>query len=168
VPYVGEIRMFAGNFAPDGWLLCDGSLQDVDDNQTLFSLIGDTYGGDGVKTFALPDFRGRVSMHMGKTELGTRGGLESVPLGQGQMPAHTHALAGTIDPGIAPDPGGNVLARTGPSGGSTGLYALDDPAVAMDASSIAPTGGGTAHENRQPYLCVNVIISLYGSFPSPV
>jgi microcystin-dependent protein len=166
VPYLGEIRMFAGTFVPRGWLLCDGSVRKIDDYETLHMVIQTTYGGDGTKTFALPDFRGRAPMH-DFDDIAGQDGAESVALTVEQLPAHTHELSGSHEPGTVPDPDARVLARTGPSPPSVGLYFEDDPAVEMAASSIAPTGGGKPHENRQPYVCFNFIICVEGDFPIP-
>jgi microcystin-dependent protein len=164
-PYVGEIRMFAGNFAPAGWAFCEGQLLPISENETLFNLIGTTYGGDGQSTFALPDLRGRIPVHQGSGFiLAETGGSETVTLTVQQIPAHTHALVGT----------GNVAGTNAPSNntfaGSTGAtvfpYGTDQPLTTLNAATISPVGGSQPHSNFQPYLCVDFIISLFGIFPS--
>jgi microcystin-dependent protein len=164
-PYVGEIRMFAGNFAPAGWMFCEGQLLPISENEVLFQLIGTTYGGDGESTFALPDLRGRVPLHMGNGFiLAETGGVETVTLTVPQIPAHRHTLLGSTNVATLTDPGGNVLAQTG----TFDAYQSDtSPNTPMAASSIGPVGGSQPHENMQPYLCVSFIISLFGIFPSP-
>ena len=168
-PYVGEIRMFAGNFAPQGWELCWGQLLAISEYETLFQLIGITYGGDGQTVFQLPDLRGRVPVHMGMLggnnyNIGQAAGAETVTLTVPQLPAHTHApLANSTGNSLAP--GGNVWAA---SPAVQFVEALPANLNAnMAANSMSPTGGGQPHENRIPYLAVNFIISLYGIFPSP-
>lgn len=164
-PYVGEIRLFAGNFAPAGWSFCDGSLLPISENETLFNLIGTTYGGDGQSTFALPDMRGRLPMHQGAgVVLAELGGVEEVTLTVGQLPAHTHPFVASSAVGTGSTPTGNVIAapasvRMWRAGAATN--------VSFPAQSIAATGGSQPHSNLQPYLCVNFIISLFGVFPSP-
>ncbi len=166
-PYVGEIRLFAGNFAPSGWLFCEGQLLSIAENETLFQLIGTTYGGDGQSTFALPDFRGRVPIHMGAGHiLGNSGGVESVTLTVQQMPAHTHAGIASSAPGNTQSPSGALLAA--PASSQPGVAAFGSgPLVPMRAGSIQPVGGSQPHDNMQPYLVLNYIISLFGIFPSP-
>ncbi len=162
-PYVGEIRMFAGNFAPAGWLFCDGSLLAISENETLFTLIGTTYGGDGQSTFALPDLRGRVPIHNGTGFiLAETGGVEEVTLTVNQIPAHSHPLLASASNAATSSAGGNVLAQT-PS--YTPYIALA-PNVSMAPQAIGGTGGSQPHSNYQPYLCLNFIISLFGIFPS--
>jgi microcystin-dependent protein len=164
-PYIGEIRMFGGNFAPAGWMFCEGQLLSIADNDALFTLIGTTYGGDGQTTFALPDLRGRLPMHKGNgTTIGEQGGVESVTLTVQQIPVHTHTLVGTTTLGSVPDPLGNVVAQSRTA--SIDLYVEDNAIAAMAANAIAPAGGSQPHDNFQPYLCVNFIISLFGIFPS--
>jgi microcystin-dependent protein len=163
-PYVGEIRLFAGNFAPAGWMFCSGQLLPISENETLFNLIGTTYGGDGQTTFALPDLRGRVPIHFGNNFiLAETGGGESVMLTLNQMPAHAHPFMASADPANSPNPAGHVLAETV----STTPYFAGPPAVALASQSILPVGGSQPHENLQPYQCINYIISLFGIFPSP-
>ena len=162
-PYIGEIRMFAGNFPPVGWAFCDGTLLPISENETLFNLIGTTYGGDGVSDFALPDLRGRLPMHQGNGFiLAETGGAESVTLTVNQIPSHSHALVGSVANGSQASPDNTILAS------STVItpYAGRTPDAQMAPNSINPTGGSQPHENMQPYLCVNFIISLFGIFPS--
>jgi microcystin-dependent protein len=163
-PYVGEIRIFAGNFAPAGWMFCEGQLLPISENETLFQLIGTTYGGDGESTFALPDLRGRIPIHQGNGFiLAETGGAEEITLTVNQIPAHTHPLLATSNPGAQSAPANQLLARdTG-----TDLYGADTPYVNMAAQAIGPVGGSQPHTNFQPYLCVDFIISLFGIFPSP-
>lgn len=167
IPYVGEIRMFAGNFAPAGWAICDGSLLPISENEVLFQLIGVTYGGDGQSTFALPDLRGRTPVHMGQSGSGTfvlgeQFGSESVTLTAAQMPAHTHSLLASANTATTRDPIGNV-----PAEASIDAYVDDLSPAALNASAISSVGGSQPHENMMPYLCINFIISLFGIFPSP-
>jgi microcystin-dependent protein len=163
-PYVGEIRMFAGNFAPAGWQFCEGQLLPISENETLFQLIGTTYGGDGQSTFALPDLRGRIPLHQGNGFiLAETGGAEEITLTVNQGPAHGHPLLATSNSAETPNPGA-VLPATGVI---SELYWGDPPAELASASAIGPVGGSQPHNNFQPYLCVNFIISLFGIFPSP-
>lgn len=165
-PYVGEIRMFAGNFAPAGWMFCEGQLLPISENETLFQLIGTTYGGDGQSTFALPDLRGRIPIHQGNGFiLAETGGVEEVTLTVNQIPAHSHAFRVNDGSGGGTSPAGSVLARNT----STDGYSNDTSGglVALNAGSITSTGGSQPHTNFAPYLCVNFIISLFGIFPSP-
>ena len=162
-PYVGEIRMFAGNFAPAGWMFCEGQLLPISENATLFQLIGTTYGGDGESTFALPDLRGRLPIHFGNGFiLAETGGVETVTLTTNQIPAHTHALLGSGDIANSPNPGASVIARSG----QVNAFTNAAPSVAMSPQFAGSTGGSQPHDNFQPYLCVNFIISLFGIFPS--
>lgn len=162
-PYVGEIRMFAGNFAPAGWMFCEGQLLPISENETLFNLIGTTYGGDGQSTFALPDLRGRIPIHQGNGFiLAETGGAEQVTLTVNQMPAHAHALLGSSSVANDANPQGKVVAQAS----SFFPYVNAVPIVAMAAQSVAPVGGSQPHTNFQPYLCVDFIISLFGIFPS--
>lgn len=163
-PYVGEIRIFAGNFAPAGWMFCEGQLLSISENETLFNLIGTTYGGDGQSTFALPDLRGRLPLHMGNGfVLAETGGVEQVTLTAQQIPAHSHPLRAADVNGDQIDPTNNVLARSF----SVVPYINDPPNGNMSAAAISSVGGSQPHENFQPYLCVNFIVSLFGIFPSP-
>jgi microcystin-dependent protein len=162
-PYVGEIRMFGGNFAPAGWQFCDGSLLPISEFDTLFNLIGTTYGGDGQSTFAVPDLRGRLPIHQGNSfTIGQNGGVENVTLTVQQIPAHTHAYLGSSSVSNDPNPGGNVVGQST----TISLYESQAPSAAMAASGIGSIGGSQPHNNFQPYLCVDFIISLFGVFPS--
>jgi microcystin-dependent protein len=161
-PYVGEIRIFGGNFAPAGWMFCQGQLLPISEYETLFNLIGTTYGGDGQSTFGLPDLRGRLPIHTGQGfVLAANGGAESVTLTTNQIPAHTHTVFATTNPNTASLPGGNFLA-SGPD-----IYDQNKPGSTTMAAAIGPAGGSQPHSNFQPYLCVNFILSLFGIFPSP-
>ena len=166
-PYVGEIRMFAGNFAPAGWMFCEGQLLPISENETLFQLIGTTYGGDGESTFALPDLRGRIPIHQGNGFiLAETGGAEEITLTVQQIPAHTHPLLGTSATGD--DERAGEQRRSPQSTGSTVFpYGTDQPPTTLHPSTIAAVGGSQPHTNFQPYLCVDFIISLFGIFPSP-
>jgi microcystin-dependent protein len=163
-PYVGEIRMFAGNFAPAGWMFCEGQLLPISENETLFQLIGTTYGGDGESTFALPDVRGRIPIHQGNGFiLAENGGAEEITLTVNQIPAHSHPILGSTNVSQDTSPSGKVV---GQSGGAF-LYIQDTTDSNMSPSAVLPVGGSQPHTNFQPYLCVNFIISLFGIFPSP-
>jgi microcystin-dependent protein len=163
-PYVGEIRMFAGNFAPAGWMFCEGQLLPISENETLFQLIGTTYGGDGQSTFALPDLRGRIPIHQGNGFiLAQTGGAEEVTLTVNQIPAHRHVLLATRNPGNDPSPANGLPAESSVAS----LYQSEVPNTAMAATAISAVGGSQPHTNFQPYLCVDFIISLFGIFPSP-
>jgi microcystin-dependent protein len=163
-PYVGEIRMFAGNFAPAGWMFCEGQLLPISENETLFQLIGTTYGGDGESTFALPDLRGRLPIHQGNSfMLAQNGGAEEVTLTIQQIPAHSHALLASTSPGTQNAPSNNVTAASP----SVTLYTGDVTDSNMASSAVGVTGGSQPHTNFQPYLCIDFIISLFGIFPSP-
>jgi microcystin-dependent protein len=162
-PYVGEIRMFAGNFAPAGWMFCEGQLLPISENETLFQLIGTTYGGDGQSTFALPDLRGRIPIHQGNGfVLAETGGAEEITLTVNQIPAHTHAMLASNDIPAQSSPGDNVTGQA-----ATKFYRTGNPSVFLHAGLIGSTGGNQPHTNFQPYLCVDFIISLFGIFPSP-
>jgi microcystin-dependent protein len=163
-PYVGEIRMFAGNFAPAGWMFCEGQLLPISENETLFQLIGTTYGGDGQSTFALPDLRGRIPVHQGNGfTLAETGGAEEVTLTVSQIPAHSHPLLAANATGNDPNPNNNLLAESS----AVSLYQSASPTAAMAPQSISSTGGSQPHTDFQPYLCIDFIISLFGIFPSP-
>jgi microcystin-dependent protein len=162
-PYVGEIRMFGGNFAPAGWMFCEGQLLPISENETLFQLIGTTYGGDGQSTFALPDLRGRIPLHQGDPFiLAETGGAEEITLTVQQIPAHSHAVLGTNTVVNDQFPTSNVLGQTGTFDG----YQSSPPATPMAPQAVSPVGGSQPHTNFQPYLCVDFIISLFGIFPS--
>ena len=166
-PFIGEIRLFGGNFAPQGWAFCNGQLQAISDNNALFSLLGTTYGGDGQSTFALPDLRGRVPIHQGQGAglssriLGTTGGSESVTLTLAQMPVHSHQLNASATAASAAAGPGGVLATP-----ATQIYGAGTPTTPMDAAEVTPVGGNQPHQNMAPYQAVNFIISLFGIFPS--
>ena len=163
-PYVGEIRMFAGNFAPAGWMFCEGQLLPISENETLFNLIGTTYGGDGQSTFALPDLRGRIPVHQGNGFiLAETGGAETITLTVSQIPAHSHPLLASTGPGNVNTPGGNVTAESA----GVKIYFADQPTVNMAPAAVSPVGGSQPHNNFQPYLCIDFIISLFGIFPTP-
>lgn len=163
-PYVGELRLFAGNFAPAGWMFCDGQLLPISENEVLFQLIGTTYGGDGQNTFALPDLRGRVPVHQGNGYLlAETGGTESVTLTSAQVPPHTHALRASTAAATGSAPGNALLAATG----TVNSYGSGNPDQPMTAGALTPSGGSQPHDNMAPYLAVSYIISLFGIFPSP-
>ena len=163
-PYVGEIRMFGGNFEPNGWKFCWGQEMPISDYETLFQLIGTTYGGDGETYFNLPNLAGRFPLHRaGVGQIAITGGVESVTLTANQIPAHNHSLVATTALANKGTPG-NVTVAQAPT---VQLYAGDDPNVAMAAQALQPAGGSQPHDNMHPYLGVNFIISLFGAFPSP-
>ena len=169
-PYVGEIRMFAGTFAPNGWLDCDGQLLAISENETLFQLIGTTYGGDGQENFALPNLQGRIPLHQGTSsssgttyQLAEAAGVTDVTLTVQQIPVHTHALVATGNLGGANNPGNQLLAQ----GQNVQLFIGDAPTVQLSPQTITPVGGSQPHTNEMPYLVVRFIISLFGIFPSP-
>ena len=163
-PYVGEIRMFAGNFAPAGWMFCEGQLLPISENETLFQLIGTTYGGDGESTFALPDLRGRLPLHQGNGFiLAETGGAEEITLTVQQIPGHSHPMLANSQPASQFAPGGQVFAQPQ----TIDAYVTPPPTVPLSPSSVSPVGGSQPHTNFQPYLCVDFIISLFGIFPSP-
>ncbi|MEQ1920906.1 MAG: tail fiber protein [Pyrinomonadaceae bacterium] len=166
-PYVGEIRMFAGNFAPAGWMFCEGQLLPISENETLFQLIGTTYGGDGQATFGLPDLRGRLPIHFGAGGGGTyqlaeTGGVESVTLTVQQIPAHGHTMFASNDVPTQSNPASNVTGQA-----AAKLYRNGNPSVTLSPQMVGSVGGSQPHTNFQPYLCVDFIISLFGIFPSP-
>jgi microcystin-dependent protein len=167
-PFVGEIRMFGGNFAPAGWAFCDGALMSISENETLFQLIGTTYGGDGQSTFAVPDLRGRLPMHMGNgaglsaRTIGESGGVESVTLTTQQIPNHTHAPLADSNNGNQTTPQNGVWAAAAAS-----RYSSSAPNLAMNNTLVGQAGGSQPHENLMPYLAVSFIISLFGVFPTP-
>lgn len=154
--------MFAGNFAPAGWAFCNGALMPISENETLFTLIGTTYGGDGQSTFALPNLQSRVPVHVGPGfALGQSGGAETVTLTTSQIPAHAHVPQAATTGGQNAPPN-NVW---GP-GGAVNLYAQGPASLAMNPSAIGGAGGSQPHDNMLPFLAVNFIISLFGVFPS--
>lgn len=169
-PYVGEIRMFGGSFNPNGWAMCDGALQPISQFETLFNLIGTTYGGDGQSTFALPDLQGRIPLHQGTNNqtgttfvIGEKAGVESVTLTVQQIPVHSHAFLASTDNGLATTPTGNVLAANG----QIKNYSPFPPTSAQNANALTPAGGNQPHDNMMPFLVITFIISLFGVFPSP-
>ncbi len=168
-PFVGEIRMFAGNFAPRGWAFCDGQLLAVSQNDALFSLFGTIYGGDGRTTFGLPDMRGRLPVHAGQgpglspRRLGSKSGEEKVTLTVNHLPSHTHPLRGSTDNGLDSNPQGNHLAA------STALQPYSETEVQdvdMAGTAVTHTGGSQSHTNLMPFLCVSFIVALFGIYPS--
>ena len=164
-PYVGEIRMFAGNFAPVGWMFCEGQLLLISENETLFQLIGTTYGGDGQSTFALPDLRGRIPIHQGNGFiLVETGGAEEITLTVNQIAAHSHPLLASTSTGTSANAANQVVARTA---SAITIYIEDAPTLNMSPQAVSSVGGSQPHTNFQPYLCVDFIISLFGIFPSP-
>jgi microcystin-dependent protein len=165
-PYVGEIRLFAGNFPPVGWMFCDGTPLPISENETLFQLIGTTFGGDGESTFQLPNLQSRIPIHMGTGAeatyiLGETGGVEQVTLTQNQIPIHTHPFLTSGEGGSTSNPGGAL-----PATGVTVYRGAQPPNVPMNAGAITASGGSQPHDNMQPFLCINYIISLFGLFPS--
>ncbi len=163
-PYVGEIRMFAGNFAPAGWMFCQGQLLAISENETLFNLIGTTYGGDGQSTFALPDLQGRFPMHQGNGfTLAERGGSEMVTLTVSELPQHAHPAFCSSGGGNSGTPVGNFWS-TDPMG-NTAAYTMGSDSQ-MAGNAIGNAGGSQPHENMKPFLAVSFIISLFGVFPS--
>ena len=169
-PFIGEIRMFGGSFAPAGWAFCAGQLLPISENDALFVLLGTTYGGDGQETFALPNLQSRVPLHMGTGSggtyvLGEQGGVESVTLTSNQIPVHSHPIVASKDLASAPDPLGNVLAQSRTAG--IDLYIEGNPNVNLAATTATPIGGSQPHDNLQPYLAISFIISLFGIFPPP-
>lgn len=168
-PYIGEIRMFAGNFPPVGWMFCEGQPLPISENDALFTLIGTTYGGDGQETFNLPNLSSRVPMHMGTGpdgttyQIGEAAGVEEVTLSTQQIPNHSHPLVASSNLGSATNPAGSVLAQT--SGGIQRYYEGGVDA-SLSAQAVTPAGGSQPHENTQPFVCINFIISLFGVFPS--
>jgi microcystin-dependent protein len=163
-PYVGEIRMFAGNFAPAGWMFCEGQQLPISENETLFQLIGTTYGGDGETTFNLPDLRGRIPIHQGNGfALAEPGGAEEITVTVNQIPAHAHPLLANGGQGSSNSATNNVLAASP----TLDLYREAQPTVALSPAAVGSSGGSQPHTNLQPYLGINFIISLFGIFPSP-
>lgn len=162
-PFVGEIRMFAGNFAPAGWSFCNGALVPIDQNPTLFQLIGTTYGGDGQNNFALPNLQSRVPVHVGPGfALGQAGGVETVTLTTSQIAAHSHVPQAFTDAGNLNTPAGGVWANSG----TETIYSSDPPGSAMSSDAVGSAGGSQPHDNMLPFLVINFIISLFGVFPS--
>jgi microcystin-dependent protein len=167
-PYVGEIRMFAGNFAPAGWAFCDGTPLPISENDTLFTLIGTTYGGDGQSTFNLPNLQSRVPIHRGNGpdgityQLAEAAGTESVTLTTQQIPVHNHALLVSTDSATELSPDGSLPGNSI----SVDLYLQGAAESPLSPTAVTPVGGSQPHENCQPFLCINYIISLFGIFPT--
>ena len=169
-PFIGQITMFAGNFAPRGWAKCDGQLMPISSNSALFSILGTTYGGDGRTTFALPDLRGRIAMHSGSgpglsdVSLGEKGGAERVQLGLSELPTHSHSVLVPCNPddGTLSDPTNGVMASAQES-----IYSDNaEPGQFMDPNSTSDTGSGLPFSVRNPYLGILFIIALEGIYPS--
>jgi len=170
--YGGEIRMFGGNFAPNGWMLCEGQTLPISENEVLFQLIGTTYGGDGQETFNLPNLASRIPIHMGTGpdgttyQMGEMAGTESETLTTQQIPSHTHAASATAA-NQALSPGNAIFATAASNQAGVQTYTDDTSSpTPLVSSMIGATGGSQPHENTQPFLCINFIISLFGVFPS--
>ncbi len=167
-PFIGEIRMFAGTFAPRGNSFCDGQLLAISQNQALFSLLGTTYGGDGRTTFALPDLRGRLPLHVGTgpglspRALGSKGGTETETITEAQLPSHTHTMQGSSSIANQASPQGRLVAESS----LFNLYQSNAPTSDMSPGAVTSVGGGGSHTNLMPFLCLNFIIALFGIFPS--
>ena len=166
-PYIGEIRMFGGSFAPAGWALCNGAPMAISENDALFTLIGTTYGGDGQETFNLPNLQSRTPIHAGQGPgqnytLGQQGGVESVTLSTQQIPVHNHAYVASSAVGAGSDPTNSLVSQHP----TASIYAATPPGAAMNAQVVQASGGNQPHDNLQPYLCITYIISLFGVFPS--
>jgi len=165
-PYVGEIRMFAGNFAPAGWMFCEGQTLPISEYDTLFNLLGTTYGGDGQETFNLPDLRGRLPIHLGNGfTLAETGGVESVTLTVSQIPAHSHPFLASGNPASGTTPAGEVPAKS--TNPAITPYGSDIPLTTLAPVAVGSVGGSQPHDNFQPYLCLSFIISLFGIYPQP-
>ena len=169
-PFVGEVRMFAGNFAPRGWAFCDGQLLAVSQNDALFSLLGTVYGGDGQTTFGLPDMRGRLALHAGQgpglseRRLGAKGGSEHETLTVNQIPSHKHNLTANNAAGTSTTPTGSLSRDT--AGSNLYIQALSANKTTLNSNALSNVGGSQSHSNMMPYLCVNYIIALFGIYPS--
>lgn len=177
-PYVGQILIMGCNFAPAGWMLCAGQLLPISENETLFNLIGTTYGGDGQENFALPDLRGRVPLHMGTGgglstyTIGEAAGTESVTLTTQQIPAHNHlsmVITGNTASNTSTPNGSSFLSdeAQSPAGSAFTYVPVGGTQTTLAAQTIGPSGGSQPHENRQPLLVLNFVISLFGVYPSP-
>jgi microcystin-dependent protein len=162
-PFLSEIKIMSFGFPPKGWALCNGQLLPINQNQALFSLLGTTYGGDGRVNFALPDLRGRASIHiMGNNHvLGERGGESTHTLSIAEIPSHQHSAKASANTSDQPAPGGNFWGNAG-----LASYSASPPSTAMSPSAIANAGGSQAHQNMQPYLVLSFCIALQGIFPS--
>ena len=164
-PFIGEIRMFGGNFAPQGWAFCNGQLLPISENDALFNLIGTTYGGDGQTTFALPDLQGRIPIHQASGfTLGQNGGVETVTLTASEIPAHTHEMQCANRGGNQRDPAGALPAIDG--AGVTAIFSNQAPNAQSRWPETVVAGGSQPHSNMQPFLCISFIISLFGIFPT--
>ncbi|QDS33445.1 phage tail protein [Brevibacillus brevis] len=166
-PFLGEIRMFGGDYAPQGWALCNGQILSISEYDTLYSLIGTTYGGDGQMTFALPDLRGRIPLHQGTNPstgttyvMGGKNGVESVTLTVSQLPAHSHTVHASSQRGTQNSPANAVWAKNAQQ------YSVNAPDGLMNASSLSSVGGNQPHSNLMPFTVINFIIALYGIYPS--
>ncbi len=165
-PYIGEIRVVGFNFAPINWAPCDGRLLPISEYDALFNLLGTTYGGDGVNTFALPNLQGRIPLHQGSLGgipyiIGEFAGTETVTLTTNQIPAHAHTLNAQSGAGSQSSPSGGVWASS-----SLDQYSAASPTTQMSPTSLQNSGGSQPHENMPPFLCVNFVISLFGVYPS--
>ncbi|MFZ1677587.1 MAG: tail fiber protein [Saprospiraceae bacterium] len=161
-PYIGEIRMFGGNFAPVGWQFCDGSILPISENDALFNLIGTTYGGDGQETFAVPDLRGRIPVHVGGSKvLGQSAGSESVTLTNSTTPLHNHTFQAYDGIANSPNAGNNLFGLST----QVNMFFADNPSQSLNALSVSNFGGSQPHDNMMPYQCISFIISLFGIFP---
>ena len=161
-PFLSEIRIFSINYAPKAWALCNGQFLPINQNQPLFSLLGTTFGGNGQTTFALPDLRVRVPIHVGSGHtLGESGGQAAHTVTIAELPTHTHTLNASSANATTPIPGGNLLAA------ANNLYAAPTNLTALEPSSVGSIGGSQPHENRQPFLALSFCIALQGIFPSP-
>ncbi|MBU2871896.1 tail fiber protein [Colwellia sp. E2M01] len=171
--FLGEIRMFAGNFAPRQWAFCDGQILAISQNDALFSLLGTTYGGDGITLFALPDMRGRLPVHQGTGPgltnkfIGAHYGSERVTLTSEQMPTHKHEFKATVNTATASDPTNSVLAAQ--IDGDMSYYSSTTPPATtqlLSQNTVSSVGGGQSHSNLMPSLCLNFIIAMFGTYPS--
>ncbi len=166
-PFLAEVRIVGFNFAPRGWAFCDGQILPINQNQSLYSILGTTYGGDGRTTFALPDLRGRTPIHTGRSDggtehrLGSKSGEETHTLSAAEMPQHTHSVQGRNDEPTGSNPQDHVFARSVQQ-----VYAPFSAPATFGSGSVANVGGSQAHDNMQPYLAVNFCIALQGLFPS--
>lgn len=174
-PFIAEIKMFAGNFAPRNYMFCDGALLPISQNTALFSILGTTYGGDGISTFQLPDMRGRVPMHPGRgagltpRRLGDKSGTETVTLNEMELPPHNHQLLATSTAGDTSTPSNNSTLAPPPQGGRGATAKVFGDAtniVPMDTNGLHVSGGSQPHANEQPYQAINYIIAIYGLYPS--
>jgi len=163
-PFLSEIRMMSFTFPPQGWALCNGQLLPINQNQALFSLLGTTYGGNGQTSFALPDLRGRTPIHVGSGHtLGERGGEQAHTLSQAEIPAHSHTVLASTNPGDQLIPSGQLLATNN----LPAFHPVDDQLVTMADGTLSNAGGSQAHMNMQPFLTISFCIALQGIFPSP-